>query len=138
MIRQVSGTVYPMADPDLQAVMTGLQEVLPVLDQAGILLQDEASQRRPTDTKGWSNTWSGRPKVPAPTPTSTFLMLDLDCSAPARPLNFAAAPREHQEYDQEVDDNRTYVCLGLVRGYRRLQTRIMHMFPAKRYGISEV
>lgn len=52
-----------MGDSDLQAVMTGLQEVLPVLDQAQDLLQDDSSQRRPSDTKGWSSTWNGRPKA---------------------------------------------------------------------------
>lgn len=119
-----------MADRDLQAVMTGLQEVLPVLDQAEDLLQDEASQRRPTDTKGWSSTWSSRPKVRAPTRTSTLLMLDLDCNAPAHPLDLAAAPREPREDGYWANESRFSVCLGFGRGYRRLQTIIMYIFPA--------
>ena len=64
--------MLPMGDPDLQAIMTGLQEVLPVLDQAQDLLQDEASQRRSSDTKGWSSTWSSRPKARNPTQVSTL------------------------------------------------------------------
>jgi hypothetical protein len=52
-----------MCDDDLQAVMTGLQEVLPVLDQAQDLLQKDSAQSRPTDTKGWSSTFNGRPKA---------------------------------------------------------------------------
>ena len=69
----------------MQAIMTGLQEVLPVLDQAQDLLQDEASQRRLADTKGWSSTWSSRPKARQPAQIPTLYMLDLSCNAPAHP-----------------------------------------------------
>ena len=52
-----------MGDGDVQAVMTGLQEVLPVLDQAQDLLQEDSAQSRPSDTKGCSSTFSGGPKA---------------------------------------------------------------------------
>lgn len=52
-----------MGDGDLQAVMTGLQEVLPVLDQAQDLLQEDSAQSRAPDTKCWSSTFSDRPKA---------------------------------------------------------------------------
>ena len=43
--------------------MTGLQEVLPVLDQAQDLLEEDSAQSRPADTKGWSSTFNGRQKA---------------------------------------------------------------------------
>ena len=85
-----------MGDPDLQAAKTGLLEVLPVLDQALELLQDEASQRRPSDIKGWSSTWSSKAKARKPSLSPILLMLDLDCDAPGHPLDLAAAAQMQQ------------------------------------------
>ena len=67
-----------MGDADLQAVMTGLQEVLPVLEQAQDVLQDDGGLKRAPDSKGWSSTWSGKPKARPP----LFQMYAASCVEP--------------------------------------------------------
>ena len=55
-----------MGDADLQAAMTGLQEVLPVLEQAQHLLREAGGQGKGLEGKGWSSTWSDRSKARLP------------------------------------------------------------------------
>ena len=57
-----------MGDADLQAAMTGLQEVLPILGQAQHLLRDGGGQKRISEIKGWSSTWGNKAKARLPPP----------------------------------------------------------------------
>ena len=52
-----------MGDADLQAAMTGLQEALPILEQAQHLLRDGGGQKRIPEIKGWSSTWGNKAKA---------------------------------------------------------------------------
>ena len=106
-----------MGDPDLQAAKTGLLEVLPVLDQALKVLQHEASQRQPSDIKGWSSTWSSRTKARKPTLSPILLMLDLDYDTPDHPLDLAAALRPHQGCGQQPVWDGKIMWLGFSRLY---------------------
>ena len=57
-----------MGDADVHAAMTGLQEVLPVLERAQHLLRDGGEQRQRPESRGWSSTWSDKPKACSPSP----------------------------------------------------------------------
>ena len=62
-----------MGDTDLQAAMTGLQEVLPILEQAQHLLRDVGAQRKGAESKGYSNIWSDKAKARWPLPFTLYL-----------------------------------------------------------------
>ena len=62
-----------MGDADLQAAMTGLQEVLPILEQAQHLLRDGGGQKRKPEIRGWSSTWGNTAKARLSPPFILYL-----------------------------------------------------------------